>query len=131
MDGTEVDMASFTAVTPTEWCGTEGACKRHTTDAWNRVASEPQTNFPYTSEGDKQSTSCTLFRPSKSPNQTFEIKNGTPYTVRTGYILYADEAAMEAGTAADHAAGVAVEMTFEAAATLLAGAAAAVVATVF
>ena len=132
MDGEDIDMAAWTAVTPTEWCSAQdGPCARHTTDAWNRVASEPQTNFPYTSEGDKQSTSCSLFRPSSSPNETFEIKNGTPYTVRTGYILYADDAAMTAGTALDSGVGAAVEMTFSAAATLLAGAAAAVVATAF
>ena len=46
-------------------------------------------------------------------------------------MLYADKTAQDAGTSAADAAGVAVEMTFEAAATLLAGAAVAVVATVF
>ena len=137
MDGKNIDMAAWAGVadeSPEVWCSAQhsnGDCERHTTDAWNRVVSEPQTNFPYTSDGNMQSTACSLFRPSSSPNETFEIKNGTPYTVRTGYILYKDEAAFSAGEAGDHAAGVAVEMTFSAAATLLAGAAAAVVATVF
>ena len=134
MDGEDIDMAAWTDEAPDVWCSAQhsnGACERHTTDAWTRVVSEPQTNFPLTSEGDKQSASCSLFRPSSSPNETFEIKNDTPYTVRTGYILYADEAAMQAGTALDSGAGVAVEMVFSAAATLLAGAAAAVVATAF
>ena len=136
MDGKNIDMAAWASEpeSPEVWCSAQhsnGDCERHTTDAWNRVVSEPQTNFPYTSEGSMQSTSCTLFRTSTSPNETFEIKNGTPYTVRTGYILYKDEAAMQAGEAGDHGAGAAVEMTFSAAATLLAGAAAAVAATVF
>ena len=134
MDGEDIDMAAWTNEDPNVWCSAQhsnGACERHTTDAWNRVLSEPQTNFPLTSEGDKQSASCSLFRLSSSPNETFEIKNGTPYTVRTGYILYADDAAVTSGTALDSGAGSAVEMTFSAAATLLAGAAAAVVATAF
>merc|ERR1719273_32537 len=133
MDGTGVDFAAWAGVAPTEWCKDEATanCKRQTSDQWTRVLTEPQTNFPYESDGDKQSTSCTLWRQSKTPNNAFEIKNGTPYKVTTGYMLYADKTAQDAGTSAADAAGVAVEMTFEAAATLLAGAAVAVVATVF
>ena len=133
MDGTGVDMASWANVAPTEWCKDEEAsnCKRQTSDQWTRVLTEPQVNFPYESDGDKQSTSCTLWRQSKTPNNAFEIKNGAPYVVTTGYVLYADKTALDAGTSAAAGTGVAVEMTFEAAATLLAGAAVAVVATVF
>ena len=56
------------------------------------------------------------------------------YKVDTGYMLYTDATAMKAGDPEGLMAsdtGVMVEMTFEAAATLLAGAAAVVVATVF
>ena len=133
LDGAGVDFASWSGVAPTEWCKDEATadCKRQSTDQWTRVLTEPQTNFPYESDGDKQSASCTLWRRSETANNAFPIKNGTPYKVTTGYMLYADKTAQDAGTSAADAAGVAVEMTFEAAATLLAGAAVAVVATVF
>ena len=133
LDGAGVDFAAWAAVAPTEWCKDEATadCKRQTSDQWTRVLTEPQTNFPYESDGDKQSTSCTLWRQSKTPNNAFEIKNGAPYKVTTGYMLYADATGLGAGTSVADAAGVAVEMTFEAAASLLAGAAVAVAATVF
>lgn len=132
MDGTDIDMASWAAVPPKKWCdGADFECERQTTDQWTRVLTEPQTNFPYESDGDKQSTSCTVWRQSSTPNNHFEIKNGTPYTVNTGYILYETEAKFDAGEAVASGTGAAVEMTFEAAASLLAGAAVAVAATVF
>ena len=136
LDGTGIDFDALKNVAPDEWCADEAAdgCKRHQVDQWARVLTEPQTNFPYTSEGDKQSTSCTVFRTSSSPNAAFDIKNGMAYKVGTGYMLYTDMTAMKAGDPEGLMAsdtGAITEMTFEAAATLLAGAAAAVVATVF
>ena len=132
MDGPDITMAAWSTTSPLEWCkGDAFECERQTTDQWTRVLTEPQTNFPYESEGLKQSTSCTVWRQSSTPNNHFEIKNGTPYMVNTGYILYATEADFESGSPAGAQTGAAVEMTFEAAASLLAGAAVAVVATVF
>ena len=43
----------------------------------------------------------------------FAIKSGTPYTVQTGYIIYEDEAAMNAGISSDVGNGDAIEMIFE------------------
>lgn len=53
-----------------------------------------------------------------------EIKTGTAYSVKTGYKLYEDQTAYDAGTVANSQAGEALTMTFEAAGaySLLAGA---------
>ena len=55
LDGTGIDFDVFKDIAPDEWCADEEAdgCKRHQVDQWSRVLTEPQTNFPYTSEGDK------------------------------------------------------------------------------
>ena len=83
LDGTGIEAAIDSAVAPEDWCADAdvAGCKRHQVDQWSRVLTEPQTNFPYTSENDKQSTSCTVWRKSDSPNAAFEVKNGMPYSV--------------------------------------------------
>ena len=67
---------------------------------------------------------CSIERKPSTPNNHFSIKTGTPYKVKTGYKIYADKAAYDAGTVESEKAGVMVEMVFESAARLAAGAAA-------
>jgi len=73
--------------------------------------------------GDMSSSSCSAFRLSSTNDNHIEIKNGTPYSVMTGYKIYADQAAFDAGTVTSNGSGAKQTMTFEAAAAVAAGAA--------
>lgn len=74
-------------------------------------------------EDDLSASSCSAFRQSSSSGNYIEIKNGTPYKVTTGYRVYGTEATLGTGPVKWSKAGAMIEMTFESAAALAAGAA--------
>ena len=113
----------WSSISPDDWCKDEEFCKRQTADQWTRVLTEPKTNFPFDNQDDEKSAvSCSVWRSSKTPNNVLEIKNGTPYRVSTGYKIYNTGANLTNGAPDFEGKGVVVEMTFEAASYLLAGA---------
>ena len=111
-------------ISPDEWCKDDEKCKRQSTDQWTRVMTDPETNFPFDNQDDGLSaSSCSVWRKSSTPNNAIEIKNGVPYRVLTGYAVYRTGADFTNGvTTAQKGKGVWVEMTFESASYLLAGA---------
>lgn len=53
-------------------------------------------------------------------NNFFEVMSGIPYSVTTGYKIYADDATYGTGTTSSEGSGATVTMTFESAVTMAA-----------
>lgn len=93
---------------------------------WQKLASDAQTNYPieYNTATSKGDATCTAHRFLSTPNNYMEVKTGTPYKVTSGFKIYSTGADYQNGIVSDRfGSGSANEFTFEAATTLLAGAA--------
>ena len=124
----KVDFAGLGAVTPGDWCKEVDAetdtCMRQSLDSWNRMLTNADVNYPIDNmDDDLSAASCSAWRKDESPNNYMEIKMGTEYDVKTGYMIYVNQAAYDNGNAVSSGSGIMVGMTFENAATLAVGAA--------
>lgn len=88
------------------------------------MLSDPQTNYPVDDQDDSLSAaSCSAWRKAESRDNYMAIKLGTGHFVTTGYMIYANPDAFDAGEApTKHGAGARIGMTFEGAGALAAGA---------
>ena len=128
LTGTGVDFKSWNDLVRTTWCdeNSEADCDRMSISQWQKLASDAQTNYPieYDSATSKGDATCTAHRFLSTPNNYMEIKTGTPYKVTSGFKIYSTGADYQNGVVSDRfGSGSANEFTFEAATTLLAGAA--------
>ena len=67
---------------------------------------------------------CSAWRKLQTADNYIEIKAGVPYSVTTGYKLYASDVNYTGGVVDAQGSGATVEMVFEAAVTVAVGAAA-------
>ena len=113
-----------------DWCKDGAAgfesidCERQTVSSqWQKFATDMPENYPMSYDNNVSEVSCSAFRFLSTLSSYMDIKLGIGYTVNTGYMLYNDEMAYNTGDPYANEAGSTVEMMFEAAAALAAGAA--------
>jgi len=78
------------------------------------MISDAQTNYPidYNTATSKGTATCSAYRLLSTPNNYMEIKYDVPYTVTSGYKIYANQADFDAGTVQWSGDGNSGEFTF-------------------